>query len=186
VDTHDGAHIAGQVPPTRRHSQILHRVQPVRVDHKIAIVLVNCWRLAAISAVEKLGQGFSLDVVDVMHVEPGAVARQHDGMGLRDEVLPREAFDLLFGLSLCRPGSIAILALFQLCVVLPGYLSHVIVLRTRRFRRRLVRRVESTVWYGSWGWCGAILFDRRVSLVHRCVTFAHLHIYLACEYWQAR
>ena len=41
MDAHNGAYVAGEVPATSCHGQILGRPEPVRVDHKISIVFVD-------------------------------------------------------------------------------------------------------------------------------------------------
>jgi len=97
---HDGAYIASQVSSASRDSQVLGRVESICVDHEIAVILVHVGCLAPIPTVEELGQGFPLDVVNVVHVEPGAVTGQDDGVCLRDEVLSCRGLYALLGLSL--------------------------------------------------------------------------------------
>lgn len=99
MHAHDGAHITSQVAAASRDGEVLNRVEAVCVNHKIAVILVYGRGLAAIPVVEEFGQGLALDVVDGVHVEPCAVARQDDGMRLGDEVLPRGIFDELLCLS---------------------------------------------------------------------------------------
>lgn len=100
MNSHNGANITGQVSPAGRHSQILDGIQPVRVDHEVSVVLVDMRCLAPVAAVEKLGEGLSFDVVDGVHVKPGAIARKDDGVSLRDEVFPRGVLNALFSLDL--------------------------------------------------------------------------------------
>jgi hypothetical protein len=100
MHAHDGADIAGQVPSAGRDGQIFARVETIGVDHKVAVVLVDMRRLASVAAVEELRQGLALNVVDGVHVEPGAVARQHDGVRLGDEVFASSILYALFRLDL--------------------------------------------------------------------------------------
>ena len=86
MNTHDGADISGQVPSAGGNGQVLGGVQAVRVDHEVAVVTVDSRRLAAVAAVEELGQGLALAVVDVAHVEPCRVAGDDGRVGLRNKV----------------------------------------------------------------------------------------------------
>jgi hypothetical protein len=52
---HDRSHVSSQIPPTRRHRQVLGRVQSIRIDHEIPVILVDLRRLAPVLAAEKLG-----------------------------------------------------------------------------------------------------------------------------------
>src|SRR4051794_29274903 len=88
VNAHYGTDIASQVAPAGSDGEILRGVEAVSVDHEVAVVLVHIGRLAPVPAVEELWQSLALDVVDGVHVEPGAVAGQHDGVRLRNEVFP--------------------------------------------------------------------------------------------------
>ena len=54
--THDAANITSQVSSASGAGQVFCGVQPVRVDHKIAVRQVDLWRLAAIFPIEKLRQ----------------------------------------------------------------------------------------------------------------------------------
>jgi hypothetical protein len=100
VHPHDGADVAGQVATAGGDGEILDRVQPVGVDHEVAVVLVHGGGLAPVPAVEELGEGLTLDVVDRVHVEPGAVTREHNRVGLRDQVFPCGVLAELFRLGL--------------------------------------------------------------------------------------
>ena len=73
VYTHDAANITSQVSPAGCAGQVLCGVQPVCVDHKVAVRQVNLWRLAAIFSIEKLGQSPFLDRVNGIVVKPRAV-----------------------------------------------------------------------------------------------------------------
>lgn len=53
---HDRPHVTRQIPPTRRKRQILARIQPIRVDHKIPVFLVNRRRLGPVLAAEEFGE----------------------------------------------------------------------------------------------------------------------------------
>jgi hypothetical protein len=89
VHPHDRTDVSREVPPTRGDGQILARVEPVRVDHKVAVVLVDGRDLAPVLRVEELGQGPALDGVDRREVEPGAVRGDDDRVRLGREVAPR-------------------------------------------------------------------------------------------------
>lgn len=102
MDTHDGANIASQVSSCCSHCQILARVESVCVDHEISIVFVDMWRFAPVAIVEEFWQSLALDIVDGVHVEPGAVAGQNDRVCLRDEVFARGILYALFRLGLRR------------------------------------------------------------------------------------
>jgi hypothetical protein len=109
VDAHYGTDVATEVPPAGGEGEVFGRVESVSVDHEVARVLVSGERLAAVPAIEPLGQVLLFDVVDRIHVEPLAVAWQDDGVGLSDQVRPgsrlerRPAQDHLVG------GRIAVL-----------------------------------------------------------------------------
>ena len=75
VNSHNGTDVPGKIPPTCRYREILCRVQTVCVDHEVTIVLVDRWSFAPVSAVKELWQSLSLKLVDVVHVEPGAITR---------------------------------------------------------------------------------------------------------------
>jgi hypothetical protein len=107
MHAHDGTNIASQVATAGRDGEILDRVQAVGVDHEVAVVLVHRRRLAPIPVVEELGQCFPLDVVDRVHVKPGAVAGENDRMGLRDQMFPRCVLDELFCLGLAGTVGLA-------------------------------------------------------------------------------
>lgn len=98
MDTHDGAYVASQVSPASRHSKVLDGVEPVGVDHKIAVVLVNGWSFASVAIVEEFGHGLALDFMNSVHVEPGAVAGKNDGVRLGDEMLAGGRLDCFFRL----------------------------------------------------------------------------------------
>jgi hypothetical protein len=100
MHAHDCTDIAGEVATAGRDGEILNRVQPVGVDHEVTVVLVHRRRLAPVPVVEELGQCFPLDVVDRVHVEPSAVAGEHDRMGLGNQMLPRGILDELLCLGL--------------------------------------------------------------------------------------
>lgn len=78
MHSHDGADIACQIPPACSDGKILDRVQPIGVDHEIAIVFVDCGGLASVASVEELWQRFLLQGMDGVHVEPCTVAGKND------------------------------------------------------------------------------------------------------------
>jgi hypothetical protein len=84
VNAHNSTHISSKVAPARSYGEVLDGVEPVSVDHKVTVVLVDMGRLASVPVVEKLGEGFALDVVDRVHVKPSAVTWQDYGVSLRD------------------------------------------------------------------------------------------------------
>lgn len=70
MNTHDGSHITGQISAARCDGQVLARVETVRVDHEIAVILVYTGCLAAISFREEFRQGATLDGVNRRQAEP--------------------------------------------------------------------------------------------------------------------
>ncbi len=78
VHAHNRTDIAGQVTAAGSDCKIFHRVQPVGVDHKVAIILVYRRGLAPVPVVEELWQRLPLNAVDGVHVEPSAVAGKHN------------------------------------------------------------------------------------------------------------
>ena len=142
VHTHDGADVASEVAAAGRDGEILDRVEPVGVDHKVAIVLVHGGGLAAVPIVEELGQRLALDAVDRVHVEPGAVAGEHDGVGLRDQVFPCGVLDKLLGLGLA--GGIALAGTITPRTLILGRVAHLLV-EAGRLGRGAFGRVEGVV-----------------------------------------
>lgn len=61
---HNRPNIPCQIPPARRHRQILARIQPIRVHHEIPVILVNRRRLASVLAAEEFRQGASFEWVN--------------------------------------------------------------------------------------------------------------------------
>jgi hypothetical protein len=90
MHSHDRSHVSSQIPPTRRHRQVLGRVQSIRIDHEIPVILVDLRRLAPVLAAEKLGQRFSFESVDRTQVEPCRVRRDDERVGLCGQVGRRE------------------------------------------------------------------------------------------------
>lgn len=82
MDPHDCAHITSQVPSASRHREVLGRVQSVGVDHEIAVILIDSMRLASVAMVKEFWQSLDLGRVDIVHVKPGAIAGQDDGVSL--------------------------------------------------------------------------------------------------------
>lgn len=83
---HDTPHITRQIPPARRDCQIFTRIQAVRVDHEISVILVYARRLAAVLVAEELWDGAALDRVDGTEREPRRVGWNDERVGLRGEV----------------------------------------------------------------------------------------------------
>ena len=54
MHTHNSTHIPSQVPSTRRNSQILCGVEPISINHEIAVILVYDPCFTPIPVVEKL------------------------------------------------------------------------------------------------------------------------------------
>ena len=69
--------------------------EPISIDHKVAILLVNCWGFATVTAVEELWECATLDGVDLAEVEPGSIARNDDFHGLRGEISARTSLESL-------------------------------------------------------------------------------------------
>jgi hypothetical protein len=142
VHAHDGTDITRQIATAGGDGKVLDRVQPVGVNHEITVVLVYRRGLASVPVVEELGQRFPLDVVDSVHVKPGAVAWEHNRMGLRDQMFPCSVFDKLLGLDLASAVVLASgvgLARFVLWRV-----THLLILASR-LRRGSFGRVEGVV-----------------------------------------
>lgn len=53
VNSHNCANITRQISPAGSNGKIFHWVQPVGIDHKISVVLVHSWCLAAIAVIEE-------------------------------------------------------------------------------------------------------------------------------------
>ena len=107
MDTHDGTDVAGEIAATGGDGEVLGGVEAVGVNHEVAVVAVDCGRLAAVAAIEELGQGLALAEVDVAHVEPGSVAGDDGGVRLGDKVGTRRRLQLRLGLGL-GVGAVAI------------------------------------------------------------------------------
>ena len=86
MDSHDGAHISSKVSSARGHCEIFGWVDAISINHEVTVILVYRRRFAPISTVEEFRQGFPLQKVDGMHIEPGTVTREDDGMSLCDQV----------------------------------------------------------------------------------------------------
>lgn len=151
VYAHDGADVTGKVSPTGSDGQVFDRAEAVGVDHEITVVLVDSRSLASVSVVEELGHGLTLDAVDGVHVEPGTVARQHDGMSLRNQVIASGTLGSLLGLILRSlpalsafgtfSGSSSSLALGSRLLGLLGRVTHLLVSSGRGFGRGCLWRV---------------------------------------------
>ena len=89
MHAHDSAHITTQISPARRESEILWRIETIRVDHKVSAVLIRLRRLAPVSAIKPLRQTLLLNPVDFRHVEPHAVAGQDNILRLLYEICAR-------------------------------------------------------------------------------------------------
>lgn len=99
MNAHYGANVTSQVATTGCHGEIFNWVETVGVDHEIAIVFVNSRCFAPIPIVEKLCHSFTFDIMDAVHVKPGAVTRQDNSMSLRDEMIPGGGFKRFFRLG---------------------------------------------------------------------------------------
>ena len=86
MNAHDGADISRKVATAGCNRKILDGVQSVGVDHEISVVLVDGGSLAAVSAIEEFGQSFLLYRVDDVHIKPGGIAGEDNGMCLRDQM----------------------------------------------------------------------------------------------------
>lgn len=73
MHSHNSADVAGQIAPTGSESQILRGIEPIGVDHKVAVFFVDGGRLASVASIKELRQTFSLDGVDVAEIKPGRV-----------------------------------------------------------------------------------------------------------------
>lgn len=86
MDSHNSAHIASKVSSASSDSKVFLRVEPVCVDHEVAVILVHGCCLAAISVVEELWECLLLAFMDDVHIKPRAVAWQNDAVHLRNQV----------------------------------------------------------------------------------------------------
>lgn len=86
MDAHDRADISSKVATAGRNRKVLDGVESIGVDHKISVVLVDGGGLAAVPAIEEFGQGLLLYRVDDVHIKPGGIAGENNGMCLRDKV----------------------------------------------------------------------------------------------------
>jgi len=161
VDTHNGTNITRQVPSTGCNSEVLDWVQSVRVDHEVAVVLVDRWGLAPVPRVEELGKRLALDVMDGVHIEPGAVAGQDDRVCLGDQMFARSVLDRLFGLDIRRAISTT-----RAFAILGGLLfwriAHLLVVATCRLRGGAIRRVERIIQHRVGRGSSTILLNRRL------------------------
>lgn len=129
MHAHDGTDIARQIAAAGGDGKVLDRVQAVGVDHEVTVVLVYRWGLAPVPVVEELGQRFPLDVVDRVHVKPGAVAREHNRMGLRDQMFPCRVLDKLLGLDLA--GTVVLASGVRLASLVLWRVAHLLILASR-------------------------------------------------------
>jgi hypothetical protein len=86
MHAHDGANVSSQIPSAGCDSEVLGRIQSIRIDHEIAVISVYSGRLAAVAIVEELWQGLALAIIDVSHVKPGCITRYNGRIGLCNEV----------------------------------------------------------------------------------------------------
>ena len=95
MDTDNSTDIASQVSTAGRDGEVLGGLQTVRVNHKVAIVLVHLRGLAPVLVVEELWEGLLLDFVDASHVEPGGIRGDDDFHELWGEELAVEGDSLV-------------------------------------------------------------------------------------------
>ena len=74
MNPHNRTDISSQISPASSDREVFYRIETVRVDLKVSVVFVYSWGFASISVVEDLWEGLSFDIVDLVHVKPGAVA----------------------------------------------------------------------------------------------------------------
>lgn len=86
MNAHDCADISGKVATAGRDRKVLDGVESIGVDHEISVVLVDGGGLAAVPAIEEFGQRLLLYRVDDVHIKPGGIAGENNGMCLRDKV----------------------------------------------------------------------------------------------------
>lgn len=51
--THNSTDIASKIPSTGGHSEVFDRIEAIRIDHEISVVLVNSGGLAPVAVVEE-------------------------------------------------------------------------------------------------------------------------------------
>lgn len=172
MHTHNGANITSQVSAAGSDSEIFDRVQTVGVDHEIAVVFIHSRGFASVAVVEELGHGLALNLVDGIHVEPGRVARENDGVSLRDEVVASRGLDGLLGLDLLSFGfgntCTSLAPFFGFC----WRVAHLFVGLGGGDGGRGCRRIKRVLGRGGRVGRGAILFDGSFL----CAGFQHLHI----------
>lgn len=83
MDSHDSTNISGEISSTCCDCKVFGRIEAVRIDHEVTVVLVNGWCLASIAAIEEFREGPLLGLVDRMHVKPCTVTGQDNGVPLR-------------------------------------------------------------------------------------------------------
>jgi hypothetical protein len=86
MNPHDRTNISRQIPPTSSNGEVLRRVEPIRVDHKVSVVLVVLRRLAPVLGREELGKRPPFDRGDGGEIKPGRVRGDDDGVSLGSEV----------------------------------------------------------------------------------------------------
>jgi hypothetical protein len=86
VHPHDCTHISRQVPPTSGNGKILCRIETVRVDHEISVILVNLGRFTSVLPAEKFWQRLPLERMNGAQVEPCGIGRDNQRVGLSSEV----------------------------------------------------------------------------------------------------
>jgi hypothetical protein len=158
MNTHDCAYVAGQVAPTGCDCEVLDRIQPVGVDHEVAVVLEYGRGLASVSIVEELGKSLAFDVVDGVHVKPGAVAGKHDRMSLGDQMFSSSILDGFFRLRI-HPFSLPTVGVR----VVLRRVAHVLV--SRDLRPGPVGGVKGVIRGNAWRRRGAVLLDSRLGAV---------------------
>lgn len=146
MDAHDGADIASKIAAASCDGEVLDRIETISVNHKISIILINSRRLATVSVVEELGERLPLNVVDLVHVEPSAITREHNGMSLGNKMFAGSVLNRLFRLAIGSrvlfTSSIVVLALSLIL----GRVAHFLVFgASGRLGQRAVRRIQRVV-----------------------------------------
>ena len=75
MDSHNGTDVASKISPASSDSEVFRWIEAVSVYHKIAVIFIDRWCLASVSAVEEFWKASLLSIVDDMHIEPSAIAR---------------------------------------------------------------------------------------------------------------
>lgn len=142
MNSHDGANITRKIAAACSNREVLDGVQAISVDHEVAVVLVHGRGLASVTVVEEFTHRLALNVVDGVHVEPGAVAGQHDGVRLGDKMFSSGGLGSLLGLGVL---ALIAVALGSSLLQLLSALSHLLIAQGCGIGARCVGGIEGVI-----------------------------------------